>query len=189
MDIRTHSAHHPRIKQHRGVTLLELMVTLTVALILLSIAVPAMNMLIMNNRMSTQVNDLLTTIQGARSFAITHQQRTVLCPSSDHSACANSSAWQGGWIVFADRNANQQRDDDESLSRVNNTPAKTLTINSSSGRTRIVFQADGTAGGSNTTITLCDARGSDQARAIIIAMNGRPRVSRTKSDGGPLNCR
>lgn len=188
MDICAYSIHRPHQRQQHGVTLLELLVTLTVALILSTTVIPALHVLLMNNRMSTQVNELLTTLQGARSSAIAHQQRTVLCPSIDQSACVNSNAWQRGWIVFADRNANQQHDSDESLSRVNNTPTANLTIISNSGRTRIIFQADGTAGGSNTTLTLCDARGAEQARAIIIALNGRPRVARTKSDGGPLNC-
>jgi len=188
MDIRARPAYRPRLRQQHGVTLLELLATLTVALILSSIAIPALQTLLMTNRMSTQVNELLTTLQGARSSAIAHQQRTVLCPILDQSLCVNSSDWKHGWIVFADHNTNQQHDKDEALSRVNNTPTKNLTITSGSGRTRIIFQADGTAWGSNTTLTFCDARGPEQARAIIIALNGRPRVARTKSDGGPLNC-
>ena len=86
------------------------------------------------------------------------------------------------------RNANKQLNQDESPLRVHITPDSGLTISGSNGRQRIVMQPDGTAGGSNASFTFCDARGPDQARAIIVAMNGRPRVARTKSDGTPLSC-
>ncbi len=188
MDIRLHAQDCPCLSLYSGVTLLELLVTLAIIAILTTSVVPALHTLVMSNRMNTQLNELLTALQGARSQAITRQQHVVLCPSANQTSCLSSSAWQTGWIVFADRNANKQLDQDESPLRVQITSNSSLTISSSNGRQRIVLQPDGTAGGSNASFTFCDARGPDQARAIIVALNGRPRVSRTKADGTPLSC-
>ncbi|MHB8472028.1 MAG: GspH/FimT family pseudopilin [Gammaproteobacteria bacterium] len=188
MDSQTRHTDHRHATRSRGLTLLELLITLTIAVIIATVAIPALHTLIMSNRMSTQLSEWLTALQAARSHAISHQQHVVICPSADQNACVSSTVWQNGWITFADRNLNQQHDRDESLSRVNNTTLTDMSIMSSNGRQRIAFQADGSAGGSNTTLTFCDARGAAHARAIIIAVNGRPRLASARADGTALSC-
>ena len=58
-----------RAGQIRGFTLLDLIITLTVATILLSLAVPNFSAAIQNNRMTTQVNELNTALSLGRSEA------------------------------------------------------------------------------------------------------------------------
>jgi hypothetical protein len=45
----------------------------------------------------------------------------------------------------------------------------------------------GTGFASPSTITICDRRGSEAARAVIISRSGRPRVDRV-AQGDPLPC-
>ena len=184
MDIPSHTRQpHPA-----GLTFIELLTTLAILAILATTALPTLRTLLMDNRMNTQINALFTALQYARSLAITRQQHTLMCPSTDQTGCADAVIWQSGWIMFADGNANQRRDTGEPLARVQTQTAPGLTITAGGGRKRIVFQSDGTAGGSNLTLTFCDARGAPQARAIILATTGRPRISRTAADGGALSC-
>lgn len=57
-------------RKDSGFTLIELMVTVTIAVILATLAVPSFNDLIQRNRMTSQANDLLSLIQYTRSEAV-----------------------------------------------------------------------------------------------------------------------
>jgi type IV fimbrial biogenesis protein FimT len=54
----------------RGFTLLELMVTVAVLAILLTVGVPSFRDLIQNNRVTTQTNELVTALNFARAEAV-----------------------------------------------------------------------------------------------------------------------
>jgi type IV fimbrial biogenesis protein FimT len=83
-----------------GFTLLELLVTLTVASILLSVAVPGFVDVIRNNRAAANANELLTALSIARSEAIKRGARVSMCRSANGTACGGT--WSDGWIVFVD---------------------------------------------------------------------------------------
>ena len=84
----------------RGFTLLELMVTLTVAGVLLSVGVPSFFDVIRNSRAAANANELVTALTIARSEAIRRGARVSICRSSDGLACGGT--WANGWIVFRD---------------------------------------------------------------------------------------
>jgi type IV fimbrial biogenesis protein FimT len=88
----------------RGFTLIELMVTVAVAAILVSIAAPSFQTFFNRNRIATVTNDYITAINYARSEAIKGGAITTLCMSSSGSACTGNSGWSNGWIIWVDRN-------------------------------------------------------------------------------------
>jgi type IV fimbrial biogenesis protein FimT len=95
----------PCKQRSRGVTLIEMMVTLAVAAILLAAAVPSFTSLIQNNRAATQVNEFVTAVHAARGEAIKRGMPVTLCASNNQQQCNAGSSWSSGWVVFEDQAA------------------------------------------------------------------------------------
>lgn len=72
----------------RGFTLVELMITLAVAVVLIMIAVPSFKRITLANRLNAAANDLVHAIQVARMEAVKRNSSTQLCSNS---ASANTS--------------------------------------------------------------------------------------------------
>ena len=77
-----------------GFTLIELMVTIAVAAILLTVAVPGFQSLVQNNRATTAAKQLSTEINFARSEAVTRGVEVSVCP------VAGDSWDENGWRVI-----------------------------------------------------------------------------------------
>ena len=92
------------VSKGRGFTLLELLVTLSIAAILLAVGVPSYITFIDNNRVTSQANDMLYSVNMARSEAIKRgtEVRLVSVAGSD---------WSGGWNLVADTNNDSDFDD------------------------------------------------------------------------------
>jgi type IV fimbrial biogenesis protein FimT len=86
-----------------GFTLVELMVTLLVVAILLGIAVPSFRDAALSSRLTGYANDLVASVQLARSEAIKRNLTVTLCASVNGSTCAAGVGWEVGWIVLAPR--------------------------------------------------------------------------------------
>ncbi len=158
----------------RGFTLIELLVTMSVAAILIAIAVPNFQMFVMNNRMASQANDLITALNMARSEAVKRAANVTVCASSNGTGCTGT--WEQGWIV---RDAAgtpirvQQALGGASTLSGGTDVASTITF-ASSGRTTIPSSATV----ATTTLTLCPpSPASVQGRAIQIERTGRSRVA------------
>lgn len=77
-----------------GLTLIELLVTIAIVGILLSIALPSFREFLVGNRLSSDVNGFIGLINYARSEAISRNQSVVICPKSDSTtACVSSQFW------------------------------------------------------------------------------------------------
>lgn len=85
-----------------GVTLLEIIIVIGIAGILLSMAVPSFRSTLINNRLSSENNDLMVDIIFARSEAIRSADTVSICPSTDGISCT-LSGWGDGRIIFIDK--------------------------------------------------------------------------------------
>jgi len=173
-------------RKHAGLTLPELLIALAIVAGLAIAAADGLPHLIQSNRMATEVNWFVTALQLARSEAVKHGRRIVLCPSADGEQCADSSEWKQGWLLFA--SDNREREADEPVLQSGNPLAAGIKMRSGNFRKRIVYQPDGSSGGSNSSFTFCDLHQRASPRVICLSNSGRPRLTLTRCDGRPIDC-
>lgn len=172
--------------KQQGLTLPELLVSLSIVSILTVAAVTNVYPLIQQHRMATEVNQFVAALQLARSEAIKHGRRVVLCPSRDTHHCGSSTDWIRGWILFA--SDDREHDPDEPLLRAGMPLAAGIELHSGNRRRRIVYQPDGSSGGTNSSFTFCDNRRHARPRVICLANTGRSRLTHTRCNGQPISC-
>jgi prepilin-type N-terminal cleavage/methylation domain-containing protein len=88
-----------------GLTLIEMAVTVAIVAIVAAISTPSFLSFIQSNRVQSEVNSMVNSLQLARSEAIKRGQSVSICPSSNGSSCLGAITWNVGWLVFVDRNA------------------------------------------------------------------------------------
>lgn len=150
-----------------GFTLVELMVTIAVAAILISIAVPSMTDATLSGKLSASANDLVAGVAVGRSEAIKRNAVASMCVSSDGSSCG-SGGWEQGWIILSGSTVIQKHDAAPNGFKV------------TSSATRIDFQPSG-VGSTQATLTVCRATPSvgSQERVVTVSATGRAYVSKT----------
>src|ERR1700728_298321 len=86
-----------------GFTMIELMMTISIATIVMTLAIPSFRYVTNSNRIAGEVNGLLGDLQFARAEAVKEGRNVTVCISADGQSCvANATTWQSGWIVFSD---------------------------------------------------------------------------------------
>lgn len=155
----------------KGVTLVELMVTVAIIAILASVAVPAFESVMLSSRLTSMSNDFVSAVQLARNEAIKRNTTVTLCVAGSASSCG-TGGWQQGWLVL------------DSASQVIHSRASLNTgyLLKSSGTavTSITFQPSG-AGATTAVLVLCKSTPSagSQERTITVSATGRATITKT----------
>jgi type IV fimbrial biogenesis protein FimT len=176
---------HNRPEYSSGFTLMELMVTITIAAILLGAAIPSFTSIITSNRLTTYANELVTALNYARSEAV---KRGIQVTVRSKGA---STHWESGWDVFVDINGNETFNDaspstpcasgqDCLLRTYDALPSGyTLTTGSSTYKDYAAYLPSGLSNvAAGDTFRLCNGTDITTSRAITINSMGRARVSK-----------
>jgi len=175
----------------RGFTLIEMMVAVALTGLLLSMAVPALQQFTSNARQTSTINDFVSSMHIARSTAVTTNFRTTICASSNGVSC-EAVSWDQGWIVFSDRDSDQAVGNDETIV-ASSDGADGLDIQSAEFGQFLMYRPNGrvmtaSAAGNSGQFTVCDSRGSEHAKVLIVDLSGRPRLSYSQADGSAPSC-
>lgn len=170
----------------RGYSLYELVVTLAVAAVVLTLGLPSFGALAADQRLRTEAMALFHAVHLARKSSIARRRVVSLCPSTDGERCTGGQDWSGGWIAFAnvDRDEPPQRDPGEPV----------LVRHAVNERVRIAANRRGFTlrathlRATNGTLIVCDRAGRARARAVVVSYTGRPRVARADAAGQPYDC-
>jgi len=157
---------HPR-RAISGFTLIELMVTIAVAAILVSLALPSFSDATLSGKLVASANDLVAGVALGRSEAIKRNAVASMCVSSNGTTCG-SGGWEQGWIILSGTTVVQKH------------AAAPTGFKASSTVTKIDFQPSG-VGNTQATITVCRATPTvgSQERVVQVDATGRAYVSRT----------
>lgn len=151
---------------NKGFTLIELMVTVTIMSILLSVGLPSFQSIIASSRLTSTTNAMVSALQLAKSEAM-KQHKTVVIRKKNND-------WANGWEVFVDDLIdNKIFDAGETILVVTTFDSVNSTIQIVPTYTNYIsFSATGRAAAGH--FTFCS--GSDY-RSVIIAATGRIRTS------------
>jgi type IV fimbrial biogenesis protein FimT len=167
-----------------GFTIFELMVTLAVAAVLLSLAAPNFRLIIQDNRLTTDINTLAASLNLTRSEAITRGVPATLCKSNDFDnspSCVAAANWHDGWIVWVDVDNDAALDPDEVIRVVNGVTAGT-TLVFAVGKNDVTYNPSGFAIDDNGTFQLCDTRNVvHKGKGLVVSNSGGVR-SATSDD-------
>lgn len=161
----------PAGRPQGGFTLIEQIVTVAVLFTLACVAAPALGHLLARSQLQAAQSDVLVALEHARGLAVHTGRRAMLCPSRDGEHCSDELHWEGGWLIG--HYHSESTDQLEDAPNFTASRRERLTILSTTGRRRIRFQADGTAGGSNASFTLCRQGQAEGALAVTVANSGR----------------
>ena len=168
--------------QNRGFTLPEILITLGIVALVLSMAVPAVGTTIKNNRLATTLNQVVADLHFARSEAAKRGARVILCRSANPNAATPScggttKVWTSGYLIFADDGnyANSwYNPGTDTLLRLGQPVTSGVELRTSSTwNNNLEFNADGSTNeGGTAQMSICDDREEAKGRQITVRRNG-----------------
>ena len=169
-----------------GYSLLELMMTIAVAAMILTLGLPSFSALKARNAQRVEINALFHAVHLARKGSIMRKQVVSLCPTADGLTCNPGRDWSGGFLVFenSDRDEPPELDDGEILLyRHLASPTVKIAANRRGFTLRATFLR-----ATNGTLVVCDRADRVSPRALVISYTGRPRVAERTPGGAPYSC-
>ena len=102
------SQHQSSTHQQSGFTLTELMITIAIGAILAAVAIPNFSGYVGNSRIVAQTNEIIGTVNRARSEAMKRNELVIVCPSKvdrtdpEKSTCrlGDAGEYNLGWLTY-----------------------------------------------------------------------------------------
>ena len=135
-----------------------------------------------NDRLITQINTLVGHLAYARSEAVKRSQQVGVCVSNDTTSCTGGNAWQQGWIIYVDLDADGGYSAGEPVLRAQQALEGTSTLTPTNIGTQVVYDYRGfVTAASVGSFLLCDDRSGNFGKTLTITNTGRVRA-----EGDPL---
>ena len=156
----------------KGFTLFELMITISIIMIICTIALPHFHQYMASQERSKTLNTLRNSIQAAKNMANLQRQNITICPSQDLVQCQNHQ-WNSGFIVFIDNNKNRRVDTSETIIQTEQQQLKygNLDWRGTLSLPSLSFKAEnGLPLGSNGTFYYCSIQSQDHFKLVMSKM-------------------
>jgi type IV fimbrial biogenesis protein FimT len=175
---------HNQPEYNSGFTLMELMVTIAIAAILLSVAIPSFTPTIASNRLTTYANELVTALNLARSEAV-KRGVSVTVRKVDTNSCNKLGAganWENGWDVFTDINNNGNCETGDVLIRTYAPLQSSYTLRGNNNFTNFIrYKSDGTSSNIGSFVLCNNSDGNNipeanTSKLITVNATGRMHI-------------
>lgn len=165
-----------------GFTLVELLVSVAVLSVLVSMAVPNFQSVVSDTRQASYYNKVASALRYARSEAIKRSAAVSICARASDNSCGDD--WANGMLIFLDATNNGiplvYDGTDTTLRTVRVSSAKislrasalVLANGTPAVATVVRFNSRGQPNWINGTMVLCDDRGAKEARALVMTGSG-----------------
>lgn len=159
-------------KNLSGFTLYELLITLLIVGVVITLGVPNMAAYTQNSRMTSTANDLHATFHLARSEAARAKTNITICASANSMTDAANcgGTWDQGYIVFVDNDGDLNRSGaTETIIRAHPQAAKGVILAVAGDAGYFSYAATGLGRGdiggnpAMTQVIMCDKRGNTKA--------------------------
>lgn len=140
----------------KGFTLIELMVSIAVAAILLTIAMPSLDKVSANNALKSTTRDLVSTLNTARSQSISTRTDILIEPAAD--------GWSAGWSIVYDNAAAETSQ--------NFLPNQDVTVSRVNSNDALTYLSRGGLQGGTAEFTICHTK-LTQGRRISVSFLGK----------------
>lgn len=164
-----------KLTKSLGLTLIELIATISIVAILVGIAIPSFSSVIRSTRLTTYANELVTSLNLARSEAV---KRGVQI--SVRRKGSTNQNWDSGWDIFTDLDGDGRLDTADTLLKTYPalTNGFTLRTGTAGYQDFAAYLPSGLSLSSiGDTFRLCDSSADTvNSRAIEINAVGRPRT-------------
>ncbi len=180
--------------KQQGFTIYELLITMLMIGVILSIGVPSMSGFMQNSRITGTTNDLHASFYLARSEAARSKSNITICSSANSmdAAAACGGTFNDGWIIFVDLNGDLARGGaEENVLRAHPAIPDNLNIATNDDADYFGFAPSGLGRGdvggnpAVSTARICDNRGNivaaggnSAARILVVTPIGRAVVLR-----------
>jgi len=160
------------MKSIKGLTLIELLITLTIISVITTIGLPKLNASLKRHSDKTHLKMLQHLVIYARYEAIRNNNIYTVCPSDDQQHCGGQ--WNRSVIIFSDFNKNEIVDGKDVLYRTHHFPNNTPCILWNRNRQQYIqFKPTGAANGTAGHIRFCDSTDSTFNHRLVVSFNGR----------------
>ena len=173
-------------------TLIELVMTMAIAGILVTIAIPSFNSTLTSSRLTNYANDLVGALNLARSEAV-RRGVSVTVRKVDNFSYTNLAAgvhWETGWDIFTDINNDGKFDLGDALIRTYPQLQSSYTLRGNNNFANYIRYTPLGISNSIGSFVICDNSDGNNApeaytsKLITINFSGRPHIGVDSNDNG-----
>jgi len=177
------------IRQNRGFTAIELAIVVTIAGVLITLAIPNLRDVIRNSHITSATNELVATLNLARSEALKRHAQVRVCaapdaPTSDDptaALCEAGTDLTAGWMIIAENVTDPTPEWVPIRISSASGATKVITDSASSDTFQIAFDPQGQMMDTSVvTFSICDDRDPAEryGRYITVAQSGLLKASK-----------